>query len=166
LSILLFPICLSLNIVARVDAIRAATVGDVKAVKQWLTAPGHRHSKQLLQVLERATKYGHDIICQLVLSSADMSDSELAIALKAACEYNQQSIAHLIMKHGNLNTRCLTEALLAACVEWSHAYCYLVDIRCYATVTIRSHQMAVNSQHVSVVTLVSLNNWLHVLTVT
>jgi hypothetical protein len=98
------------------NVIRAAIVGDVETVKQWLTAPHTRHPVQVAQVLERAASHGHDNTCQLMLDSGQVSDDAISLALKAACRYNQQSTAQLLLRHGHINTHDLTKALLAACV--------------------------------------------------
>jgi ankyrin repeat protein len=89
---------------------RAAVVGDVETVKQWLTAPYTRHFRQ---VIERAASHEHEKICRLMLESCRVP---ISVALRAACRDNQQSTAQLLLGHGHINTHDPTKALLAACV--------------------------------------------------
>ncbi len=59
--------------------LRAATVGDVDTVIAWLSAPPNtRHPTQTGLVLAMAVRYGHDSICQLMLDSGQMTDSDVA----------------------------------------------------------------------------------------
>jgi hypothetical protein len=97
------------------NVVRAAVVGDVETVKQWLSAPRHEHPAHVGQVLYQAGKYGHDNICQLLLNSDDVSDEYVARALSAACQYNQLSTAQLLVRHGHISTKDLTKALSHAC---------------------------------------------------
>jgi ankyrin repeat protein len=100
------------------EVLRAAAVGDLKAVRKWLTAPHPRNRARIMQVLNRAAEYGHDNICQLILDNEEVPEEAMALALNTACMYNRQSTAQLLLRHGHLDIHNLieaAEALFAAC---------------------------------------------------
>jgi hypothetical protein len=98
------------------NVIRAAIVGDVETVKQWLTAPHTRHPRQVAQVLYK--RPSTDMIkfvslCWIVVKCLMML---YHWHYKQHVDSNQQSTAQLLLRHGHINTHNLTKALLAACV--------------------------------------------------
>jgi hypothetical protein len=108
---------IDVDVAAAMNVVRAAIVGDVKTVKQWLTAPHTRHPGHVAQVLTEAAEHGHVNICQLMLDSDEVPKFSISLALNAACRHNQQSTAQLLVRHGHINTHDLTKALLEACVH-------------------------------------------------
>jgi hypothetical protein len=72
------------DVAAAMNVIRAAIVGNVETVKQWLTAPHTRHPGQVVQVLLEAAEHGHDNICQLMLDSGHVSDGAISAALQVS----------------------------------------------------------------------------------
>jgi hypothetical protein len=106
-----------LSSVEDLNVVRAAAVGDVETVKQWLSAPQHRHPYHAGQVLRRAAIYGHDNICQLVLNSGDVSEDLFSRSSISSMFSNQLSTAQLLVRHGHINTQHLNQALSDACVN-------------------------------------------------
>ena len=86
------------------NVVRAAVVGDVETVKQWLSALQHRRTGHARQVLHRAAQHGHDSICQLVLNSGDVSDDNIA-----PISINSMSVQSVVNSS-------------VACKTWSHQH--------------------------------------------
>jgi ankyrin repeat protein len=96
---------------------RAAAMGDVQAVKKWLSDPPRtRPPAHAGSLLATAAYYGHNNICQLMLDSDQVDDGHAAMALTTACQSNQLSTAQLLVRRRHIDTHDLTRALSHACV--------------------------------------------------